>query len=402
MSDEVKPGAGPELPFAVHHIAQLMSDYIGRLGQAWIEGQLLEVRETRALTYMKLRDTDREEVISIYMQTSAFHDVSPAVEQGSRVVIQGKADWWPKKGSLQFKVLQLRAVGLGELMARIEALRNLLAAEGLFNEDRKKPLPFLPRRVGLICGQNSDAMFDVIENAKRRWPDVEFVVREVPVQGPSAVKQITTSLSELDAIDDIDVIVIARGGGSFEDLLPFSDETLIRAVSKCVTPVVAAIGHEEDRPLIDYVADYRASTPTDAARKIVPDVVQELSDLRNTRVRALQLVTSRLELEQQALTSLRERPALANPAELIDQRLLDNTAQREGIYARVRHAIDLQSSIITGYAATLRALSPQGTLERGFSIVRKAGHVINSADAVNSGDSLSVRTASGEFTVTAD
>lgn len=402
MSDEVKPGAGPELPFAVHQIAQLMSDYIGRLGQAWIEGQLLEVRETRALTYMKLRDTDREEVITIYMQTSAFHDVSPAVEQGSRAVIQGKADWWPKKGSLQFKVLQLRAVGLGELMARIEALRNLLAAEGLFNEDRKQPLPFLPRRVGLICGQNSDAMFDVIENAKRRWPDVEFVVREVPVQGPSAVKQITTSLSELDAIDDVDVIVIARGGGSFEDLLPFSDETLIRAVAKCETPVVAAIGHEEDRPLIDYVADYRASTPTDAARKIVPDVVQELSDLRNTRVRALQLVTARLDLEQQTLTAFRNRPALANPAELIDQRLLDNTAQREGMYSRVRYAIDLHSSIITGYAATLRALSPQGTLERGFSIVRKAGHVVTSADSVNTGDSLSIRTASGEFTVTAD
>ena len=402
MSDEVKPGAGPELPFAVHHIAQLMSDYIGRLGQAWIEGQLLEVRETRALTYMKLRDTDREEVISIYMQSSSFREISPAVEQGSRVVIQGKADWWPKKGSLQFKVLQLRAVGLGELMARIEALRNLLAAEGLFNEDRKVPLPFLPRRVGLICGQNSDAMFDVIENAKRRWPDVEFVVREVPVQGPSAVKQITTSLSELDAIDDVDVIVIARGGGSFEDLLPFSDESLIRSVAACVTPVVAAIGHEEDRPLIDYVADYRASTPTDAARKIVPDVVQELSDLRNTRVRALQLVTSRLEIAQQALSALRERPALSNPAELIDQRLLENTARRELIHSRVSHSIDLQISKMTGYAATLRALSPQGTLERGFSIVRKAGHVVSSASSVTSGDSLQVRTASGEFTVTAD
>lgn len=402
MSDEVKPGAGPELPFAVHHIAQLMSDYIGRLGQAWIEGQLLEVRETRALTYMKLRDTDREEVISIYMQTSSFREVSPAVEQGSRVVIQGKADWWPKKGSLQFKVLQLRAVGLGELIARIEALRNLLAAEGVFNEERKVPLPFLPRRVGLICGQNSDAMFDVIENSKRRWPDVEFVVREVPVQGPSAVKQITTSLSELDAIDDVDVIVIARGGGSFEDLLPFSDESLIRAVAACVTPVVAAIGHEEDRPLIDYVADYRASTPTDAARKIVPDVVQELADLRNSRTRAWQLVTSRLELAQQSLVALRERPALANPAELIHQRLEENHNQRELMRSRVTHTIDLQSSIITGFAATLRALSPQGTLERGFSIVRKAGHVVSSASNVASGDNLQIRTAAGEFTVTAD
>lgn len=402
MADEHKPGAGPELPFAVHHIAQLMSDYIGRLGQAWIEGQLLEVRETRSLTYMKLRDTDREEVISIYMQTGSFHDVSPAVEQGSRIVVQAKADWWPKKGSLQFKVLQMRAVGLGELMARIEALRNLLAAEGLFNEDRKKPLPFLPRRVGLVCGQNSDAMFDVIENAKRRWPDVEFVVREVPVQGQSAVKQITTSLSELDAIDDVDVIVIARGGGSFEDLLPFSDESLIRAVAKCVTPVVAAIGHEEDRPLIDYVADYRASTPTDAARKIVPDVVQELADLRNSRTRAKQVISARLELEQQLLNALRERPALSNPAQLIEQRLLDNQTKRETMHSRVTYVLGLQTSIVNGYAATLRALSPQGTLERGFSIVRKAGHVINSVTQVSSGDILQVRTANGEFTVEAN
>jgi exodeoxyribonuclease VII large subunit len=402
MADEHKPGAGPELPFAVHHIAQLMSDYIGRLGQAWIEGQLLEVRETRSLTYMKLRDTDREEVISIYMQTGSFHDVSPAVEQGSRIVVQAKADWWPKKGSLQFKVLQMRAVGLGELMARIEALRNLLAAEGLFNEDRKKPLPFLPRRVGLVCGQNSDAMFDVIENAKRRWPDVEFVVREVPVQGQSAVKQITTSLSELDAIDDVDVIVIARGGGSFEDLLPFSDESLIRAVAKCVTPVVAAIGHEEDRPLIDYVADYRASTPTDAARKIVPDVVQELADLRNSRTRAKQVISARLALEQQLLNALRERPALSNPAQLIEQRLLDNQTKRETMHSRVTYVLGLQTSIVNGYAATLRALSPQGTLERGFSIVRKAGHVINSVTQVSSGDILQVRTANGEFTVEAN
>lgn len=245
-------------------------------------------------------------------------------------------------------------------------------------------------------------MFDVIENAKRRWPDVEFVVREVPVQGQSAVKQITTSLSELDAIDDVDVIVIARGGGSFEDLLPFSDESLIRAVAKCVTPVVAAIGHEEDRPLIDYVADYRASTPTDAARKIVPDVVQELADLRNSRTRAKQVISARLALEQQLLNALRERPALSNPAQLIEQRLLDNQTKRETMHSRVTYVLGLQTSIVNGYAATLRALSPQGTLERGFSIVRKAGHVINSVTQVSSGDILQVRTANGEFTVEAN
>ena len=258
MTELDKPGAGPEAAFAVHQVSALVGDWIARLGSCWIEGQIAEVRETRALTYLKLRDTDRDATISIYMATDAFTQVSPPVEQGSRLVIQAKADWWPKKGSLQFKVLQLRTVGLGELMARIAALRDLLAAEGLFAPERKKPLPFLPRRIGLVCGQNSDAMHDVIQNARRRWPDAEFVVREVPVQGPQSVRSVCDAVTELDAIDDVDVIVVTRGGGSFEDLLPFSDETMVRTIAACITPVVVAIGHEEDKPLVDYVADYRA------------------------------------------------------------------------------------------------------------------------------------------------
>ncbi len=402
MTYEQKPGASPELPFAVHQVSSLMSDYIARLGTTWIEGQISEVRETRALTYLKLRDTDRDATLSIYMPTDALRQVFPAVEQGSRVVMQAKADWWPKKGSLQFKVLQLRAVGLGELMARIEALRNLLAAEGLFDAERKKPLPFLPRRIGLICGQNSDAMFDVVENAKRRWPDVDFVIREVAVQGANAVRQVTDALTELDAIDDVDVIVIARGGGAFEDLLPFSDESLIRVVAKALTPIVAAIGHEEDRPLIDYVADYRASTPTDAARKIVPDVVQELADIRNIRARAWQQVTHRLDQAEQSLNALRARPALANPTELIEQRMSDLAAQRTGIFTRMRTTIELEHARINGFQATLRALSPQGTLERGYAIVRKDRSIVRSPSQIATGDILNVRVSDGEFTTTVE
>jgi len=398
QTDSAKPGLEPESPLAVHSVSTMIGEYIGRLGMIWVEGQLAEVNPRKGLTYLSLRDTDRDVSLSLYVATGVMESLATTVEQGSRVLVQVKADWWAKRGSLQFKVLQMRAVGIGELMARLEALRNLLAAEGLFNEDRKKPLPFLPRRIGLICGQASDAMHDVIENAKRRWPDVQFEVREVAVQGVNCVRQVSGALTELDAISDIDVIVIARGGGAFEDLLPFSDESLIRVVAGIDTPVVAAIGHEEDRPLIDYVADYRASTPTDAARKIVPDVLQEISDIRNARARIQSLISAGVAKLEQQLALTRSRPALASPATLITQRLNENAALRSTMHVKVRNFIELEGAHLNGTNATLRALSPQGTLERGFSIVRNASNqIIKSAANAKSGDELRIKFAEGEL-----
>jgi exodeoxyribonuclease VII large subunit len=398
QTDSAKPGLEPESPLAVHSVSTMIGEYIGRLGTIWIEGQLAEVNPRKGLTYLSLRDTDRDVSLSLYVATGVMESLATTVEQGSRVLVQVKADWWAKRGSLQFKVLQMRAVGIGELMARLEALRNLLAAEGLFNEDRKKPLPFLPRRIGLICGQASDAMHDVIENAKRRWPDVQFEVREVAVQGVNCVRQVSGALTELDAISDIDVIVIARGGGAFEDLLPFSDESLIRVVAGIDTPVVAAIGHEEDRPLIDYVADYRASTPTDAARKIVPDVLQEISDIRNARARIRSLISAGVAKLEQQLALTRSRPALASPATLITQRLNENAALRSTMHVKVKNFIELEGAHLNGTNATLRALSPQGTLERGFSIVRNASNqIIKSAANAKSGDELRIKFAEGEL-----
>ena len=398
QTDSAKPGLEPESPLAVHSVSTMIGEYIGRLGTIWIEGQLAEVNPRKGLTYLSLRDTDRDVSLSLYVATGVMESLATTVEQGSRVLVQVKADWWAKRGSLQFKVLQMRAVGIGELMARLEALRNLLSAEGLFNEDRKKPLPFLPRRIGLICGQASDAMHDVIENAKRRWPDVQFEVREVAVQGVNCVRQVSGALTELDAISDIDVIVIARGGGAFEDLLPFSDESLIRVVAGIDTPVVAAIGHEEDRPLIDYVADYRASTPTDAARKIVPDVLQEISDIRNARARIRSLISAGVAKLEQQLALTRSRPALASPATLITQRLNENAALRSTMHVKVKNFIELEGAHLNGTNATLRALSPQGTLERGFSIVRNASNqIIKSAANAKSGDELRIKFAEGEL-----
>jgi exodeoxyribonuclease VII large subunit len=380
----------------VHQLSSLISDWIGRLGTVWIEGQLAEVNPRRGITYLSLRDTDRDVSISLHAPSAIIDSLEPALIQGSRVVAEVKADWWPKRGSLQFKVYQIRTVGLGELIARLEALRNLLASEGLFDIERKKPIPFLPSRVGLICGANSDAMHDVIKNAQRRWPDVEFVVREVAVQGVTAVKQISNALTELDAIDDVDVIVVARGGGAFEDLLPFSDESLIRLISKLSTPIVAAIGHEEDRPLIDYVADYRASTPTDAARRIVPDVLQEVADLSQARLQIARLTLTRIDQLRHQLELVLARPALAHPSALIDQRLEANEQKRESIYRLIKNKVALDFAELSGMKTTLKALSPQGTLERGFAIVRNAsGQVISSTKKVKPQELITIRFADG-------
>jgi exodeoxyribonuclease VII large subunit len=380
----------------VHQLSSLISDWIGRLGTVWIEGQLAEVNPRRGITYLSLRDTDRDVSISLHAPSAIIDSLEPALIQGSRVVAEVKADWWPKRGSLQFKVYQIRTVGLGELIARLEALRNLLASEGLFDIERKKPIPFLPSRVGLICGANSDAMHDVIKNAQRRWPDVEFVVREVAVQGVTAVKQISNALTELDAIDDVDVIVVARGGGAFEDLLPFSDESLIRLISKLSTPIVAAIGHEEDRPLIDYVADYRASTPTDAARRIVPDVLQEIADLSQARLQIARLTLTRIDQLRHQLELVLARPALAHPSALIDQRLEANEQKRESIYRLIKNKVALDFAELSGMKTTLKALSPQGTLERGFAIVRNAsGQVISSTKKVKPQELITIRFADG-------
>jgi exodeoxyribonuclease VII large subunit len=243
-------------------------------------------------------------------------------------------------------------------------------------------------------------MHDVIKNAKRRWPDVIFEVREVAVQGVSAVRQVSEAIRELDAIDDIDVIVVTRGGGSFEDLLPFSDESMMRVVANAVTPIVAAIGHEEDRPIIDYVADYRASTPTDAARRIVPDVEQEIAALANARSTMRQIVEQALTFREQQLAVLRSRPALANPAALIDQRMVENTALRTALHSQVTNKITLEAAHLRGVQNTLRALSPQGTLERGFAIVRTSkGQIVKSSDSVTVDEALRIRFAQGEIDV---
>src|SRR5690348_8076737 len=292
-----------------------IAEYVEKMSVLWVEGQVVQLtrRPGSRTAYLTLRDPDVDMSLSVAISTNALDAMPVPVAQGARVVLQAKPVFWTQRGSLMLDARQIRPVGVGELLARVEHLKRTLASEGLFDPRRKRPLPFLPRTVGLVCGRASAAEKDVVENARRRWPTVRFEIREVAVQGPSAVQEVVGALQELDGLDGVDVIVIARGGGSVEDLLPFSNEALLRAVAAARTPVVSAIGHEQDSPLLDYVADVRASTPTDAAKRVVPDVAEQAAQVSQLRARARRTLEHRLDREIRGLADLRARPVLAAP-----------------------------------------------------------------------------------------
>jgi exodeoxyribonuclease VII large subunit len=327
-----------------------------------------------------------------------FEAVDPPVTDGSRVVVNAKPNFFARRGTLALAVSEIRHVGIGELLARIERLKQLLASEGLFAQDRKRPLPFLPRTVGLICGRGSAAERDVLENAKRRWPAVNFRVEAVAVQGPYAVPEITGALKKLDVDAEVDVIVIARGGGSVEDLLPFSDEALLRAVSNCRTPVVSAIGHEPDAPLLDLVADVRASTPTDAGKLVVPDVAEEQRRITQLRDRARRCVAAKIDREQHGLDAARARPVLAAPHRDLDRRATEITELAARATRCLSNNLDRAADEVTHVLARVRSLSPLATLERGYAIVQDdAGQVVARVGATAPGRGVAIRVADGRI-----
>ncbi|PFG42461.1 exodeoxyribonuclease VII large subunit [Isoptericola jiangsuensis] len=385
-------------PWPVRLLAAKIQGYVARMSSVWVEGQVVEhtYRRGAGMQFLTLRDTDAEASLPVHMLTRAFDGQTSPPQVGDHVVVQAKPEFWTKTGRLSMRASAVRQVGVGELLARIEQLRRVLAAEGLFDLDRKQPLPFLPAVVGLVCGRESKAEHDVVVNARARWPQVRFEIREVAVQGVDAVRAVSGALAELDAHPDVEVIVVARGGGSVEDLLPFSNETLVRAAAACRTPLVSAIGHETDTPLLDLVADHRASTPTDAAKRVVPDVAEERARVAQARQRALAALTGRLERERHGLAALRSRPVLARPASMVDAR------ERE-VVEHVRHARHLlRAALLTAsgdvgrLAAQVRALSPASTLERGYAVVQRAdGAVVRDADEVAAGDAVHVRLAAG-------
>ena len=386
-----------ESPAPVRVISENLKDYIDRLGPIWIEGEISEINERTGMAFMRLRDTSVDMSLSVMCHRTVLAPVSP-LPQNARVVILAKVSFYTKNGTISLSAKEIRQVGIGELLARLEHLKQLLAAEGLFALDRKKALPVLPRRVGLICGRNSAAEKDVVENARRRWPAVQFEIREVAVQGAAAVIEVSTALRELEANPEVDVIIITRGGGSFEDLLAFSDEGLVRLAASCKTPIVSAIGHEQDAPLLDLVADVRASTPTDAAKRVVPDIEEEIAMINQLRDRANRRLQNFLDLEISRLTALRERPVLKDPHVLITTRQEIVAGLRDRSHRSTSHAVDLAREELLHMYARVRSLSPQSTLDRGYSVVQRAdGSIARDPKVLSHGERLRIRLALGEI-----
>ncbi len=391
-----------ESPVPVRTVLQLVGGWIGRLGRVWVEGQIAECAVRGNAVFLTLRDPIAAVSVRVICSRQVFDAAEPTPADGARVVIFARPDFNANRGSFALTALEIRAVGVGELLARLEKLRRQLASEGLFSAERKRVLPFLPNVIGLICGRDSAAQRDVMQNAGRRWPAVRFRVEQTAVQGPYAAGELIDALGRLEADPEVDVIVIARGGGSLEDLLPFSDETLIRAVAAGRKPVVSAIGHEQDTPLLDYVADVRASTPTDAAKRVVPDVAEQLALITGLRDRARRSVTGWLDRETAWLAAVRSRPALADPVREIER-------QAERVDAlRQRARMSLDASLTRGRddvahtRARLLALSPASTLRRGYAIVQHAGDgVVRGAAEVEPGETLTVRFAADQLTVRA-
>ena len=391
-----------DAPATVRVVSEAIKEYVERLGPIWIEGEISELNERSGMmAFMRLRDPSVDMSISVMCHKSVIAAVKP-LPDNARIVMYAKPSWYTKNGSLSFSAREIRQVGVGELLARLEALKNLLAGEGLFNSDRKVALPLLPKVIGLICGRNTDAEKDVVENAKRRWPSVQFEIREVTVQGAAAVTEVSAALRELEANKDVEVIIITRGGGSFEDLLPFSDEGLVRLAASCETPIVSAIGHEMDSPLLDLVADYRASTPTDAAKRVVPDIAEEIQMISAMRDRARRTLLNRLDLETTRITNFKNRPVMKDPHVLITTRAEVIAGLRDRSNRSFGASIKLAKEELKQIKARVRALSPQSTLDRGYSVVQLAdGQIVTDPKKLKAGDELRLRLAKGETKATA-
>lgn len=375
-------------PWPLSRLTQNIKIYVDRMSALWVEGQVVQYnpRPGSRMAFFTLRDTESDTSMTVTAFPNVITAIGAGFEEGVKVVARVKPVFWERSGSLNLQAAEVHLQGLGDLLAQIERLRQRLAAEGLFDIERKKALPFLPRVIGLVCGRNAKAKDDVIVNASARWPAACFEVREVAVQGQYAVREVTQAIAELDSLPQVDVIVVARGGGSVEDLLPFSDEALVRAAAQASTPLVSAIGHEGDAPLLDYVADYRASTPTDAARRIVPDLAQELDGLARAREGMRSAIQRRLAQERYNLDLLVSRPIFLAPAATLEPHRTFIDSALTSLRTQVERRLNSERQSILQASATLQALSPQATLERGYSMLRlPSGELVRDASQVPKG-----------------
>jgi exodeoxyribonuclease VII large subunit len=392
-----------EAPATVRVVTEAIKEYVDRLGPIWIEGEISELNERSGMmAFIRLRDPSVDMSISVMCHKSVIAAAQP-LPANARVVLYAKPSWYTKNGSLSFSAREIRQVGVGELLARLEALKNTLAQEGLFDSDRKVALPLLPQKIGLICGRNTDAEKDVVENAKRRWPSVQFEIREVTVQGAAAVSEVSEALRELEADKTVEVIIITRGGGSFEDLLPFSDEGLVRLAASCQTPIVSAIGHEKDSPLLDLVADYRASTPTDAAKRVVPDIAEEITMITAFKDRARRRLVNLIDLESTRIANFMARPVMKDPMVLVSSRAEVIAALKDRSNRSFAARLKLAKEELKQIKARVRALSPQATLDRGYSVVQLSnGEILTDPKRLKAGEQLRMRLAKGEAAATAN
>lgn len=392
-------GTSAETAWPVRTVAQKIAQWVARLGTVWVEGQVTQVsrRAGAGTAFLTVRDAAADVSLTVTCPPRVLEALEVPLADGAHVVVHGAPSFYLGRGTLSLAATEIRAVGVGQLLARLEQLKRVLTAEGIFAADRKRPLPFLPAVVGLVCGRASAAEKDVVENARRRWPSVRFRVMEVAVQGVNAVPEVSAALRTLDADPEVEVIVVTRGGGSLEDLLPFSNEALVRAVAACRTPVVSAIGHEVDVPLLDLVADVRASTPTDAAKRVVPDVGEELTRVRQARDRLRRCIETRLEREQAGLSALRSRPVLADPLGGVEARAEQVRTLLDRARRTVGQSLDRADDDLSHTRARVSALSPAATLQRGYAVVQRGdGSVVRRADELTAGDDVRLRLAVGD------
>ncbi|MFV0407199.1 MAG: exodeoxyribonuclease VII large subunit [Propioniciclava sp.] len=391
-----------EQPQPLRAVVSSLKAWVERTRPIWVEGQIIQLkrRAGHQVHFLTLRDRLADISVRVSITTVVLDAVGPLPE-GALVSAHVRATVYAGNGSLTFECRELRLAGEGRLLAHIEQRKRMLQAEGLFNPAQKRPLPFLPRRIGLVTGQDSAAERDVIATVSRRWPRARWDIRHTLVQGAQAAEQVREAVLSLDQTEEVDVIIVARGGGSLEDLLPFSDESLARAVHACQTPVVSAIGHETDTPILDLVADIRAATPTDAGKRVVPDTADESRIIATGQQRLRTAIRRQVDLEQERLTQVRSRPVLRDPTGAITLQITKVEELHERLGRAVHHRLRREQDWLLTTQRQIRALSPQATLERGYAILTAGdGSGLTSIQQATPKDQISARLGDGALTAT--
>lgn len=388
----------PQTPWPISRVNENLRNYVSKLPSFWVEAEIVEYnnRPGTNIAFIQLRDLVEKASIQAYAYSQVLDNTPAQIQASSRITALVTPDFWKGKGTLVLRINQIKVDGIGDVLLRIEQLRKTLLAEGLFDPARKKPLPFIPNTIGLICGRDAKAKHDVLENTALRW-NAKFEIREVAVQGEKCVTEVLAALQELEAHPNVDVIIIARGGGSVEDLLPFSDEKLVRTAANCTKPIISAIGHETDCPLLDFVADYRASTPTDAAIRVVPSFDEEVNLVEQSHVFMGNKIRSILDKEKQSFENYVNRPSLKNPVTIIEKHETVLNQYAYSLRVTAKNYLQKETQILSSLDSKIQALSPKQTMQRGYSVTTDSdGKIIKSITDLQNGQNINIYLADGQ------